>query len=559
MRKRQRSRRAVDPRALVAAGFLLALALVTSSAMLLVRSEDQARRAVRHVQVSVEEPLGYLGDALEADTAGEALLQRAVVATGDERSALLSQSIAMAETATKAWTSYRASALHLPGEAELAATYERDYAAGKAIAGSVLVPIIQSNMPMPLPAEQILAAELDRQDLIALQAIYEREDHAALRSLDQQQAREREAVLIAAAALGVMLLMGFGFALRVARHAVADRRKRATLADLTEFEGQLIRALEFADNDNDAFRVASRALTETVPDAVVSIVVADASQATFTPTGAAPSCRVESVEQCRASRSGAPLQFSDSDALDTCPVLASGATTPCAVTCVPVSVAGMQTAVVQLSGPVGTPPDMGVAVPLIVRRLGDRITTMRAFAQFQLQASHDPLTGLLNRRSLEEAVGRLTANDTPYAVAFADLDHFKLLNDVHGHDVGDRALRAFAATLKTSLRPDDLVGRWGGEEFVIALPDCDQQQAIEAMDRVRAQLASEALEGSNVAVTVSVGVAVRDPAEPFDQAVARADQALHVAKAAGRDRVEAWRGDPPDAAVTETDAPLLST
>ena len=239
MRKRQRSRRAVDPRALVAAGFLLALALVTSSAMLLVRSEDQARRAVRHVQVSVEEPLGYLGDALEADTAGEALLQRAVVATGDERSALLSQSIAMAETATKAWTSYRASALHLPGEAELAATYERDYAAGKAIAGSVLVPIIQSNMPMPLPAEQILAAELDRQDLIALQAIYEREDHAALRSLDQQQAREREAVLIAAAALGVMLLMGFGFALRVARHAVADRRKRATLADLTEFENTL--------------------------------------------------------------------------------------------------------------------------------------------------------------------------------------------------------------------------------------------------------------------------------------------------------------------------------
>ena len=73
-------------------------------------------------------------------------------------------------------------------------------------------------------------------------------------------------------------------------------------------------------------------------------------------------------------------------------------------------------------------------------------------------------------------------------------DHFKLLNDVHGHDVGDRALRAFAVTLRSRLRPNDLVGRWGGEEFVAVLPGCDQQQAIEAMDRVRAQLGMEALE-----------------------------------------------------------------
>ena len=153
---------------------------------------------------------------------------------------------------------------------------------------------------------------------------------------------------------------------------------------------------------------------------------------------------------------------------------------------------------------------------------------MRAFTRVQLQASHDPLTGLLNRRSLEEAVSRLAADDTAYAVAFADLDHFKLLNDVHGHDAGDRALRAFAATLSARLRPDDLVGRWGGEEFVVVLPGCKQQQAVEAMNRVREQLALEALEGSSVAVTVSVGVAVRDPAELFDQAVARADQALHV-------------------------------
>lgn len=556
MRRGKRTHPTVDPRALVAVGFLLALLLVASSAMLLMQSTNEVRRAVNHIQVAVEVPLGHLGDALEADTAGEALLQRAVVATGSRRGELLSQSIAAGETATKAWTSYRASALHLPGEDELAATYDHDYAAGKAVAGNVLVPIIQSSTPGVLPDNQIEAADLDRQDLMALQGIYESEDHAALRSLDQQRVIEHNSVLIGAASMGMILLVGFGFALRAAMRAVARRHDLTRSAKLADFEGRLIRALEFADTDEDAFRVACRALTETLPDATVSIAIADASEATLTPFVAAPSCGVESVEQCRASRTGVPLQFSDSGALDTCPVLASGATSPCAVTCVPVSVAGLRTAVVQLTGPVGAPPDMGAAVPLIVRRLGDRITTMRAFARFQLQASRDPLTGLLNRRSLEDAVGRLTADDSHYGVAFADLDHFKLLNDVHGHNVGDRALRAFAATLKTSLRPDDLVGRWGGEEFVVILPGCDEQEAIEAMNRVREQLALEALEGSNVTVTVSIGVAVRDPAEPFDQTVARADQALHAAKAAGRDRIEAWRPrlTAPAATPVETDA-----
>ncbi len=542
---------AVDPRGLVVAGFLLALALVATTTLLFWRSADQVRRSVRHIQESVYAPLGHLDGALEANTAGEALLQRAVVATGDERNALLSQSIATAEAAARAWTSYRATALGLPGEDELAATYERDYETGKAIAGSVLVPIIQSSTPMPLPAEQVAAAELNRENLTAVQALYERESEVALDALDRQQVTERTAVVIGAAALGVMLLVAFRFALRAARHAVADGRQRAAVAELADFEGRLVRAFEFTDADDDAFRIAARSLSEALPDAAVSVVVADASQATFTPLVAAPSCGVDSVERCRAARAGVPLQFADSGSLDTCPVLAAGASAPCAVTCVPVSVAGMQAAVVQLTGPVGSPPDMGVTVPLIVRRLGDRITMMRAFAQFQLQASRDPLTGLLNRRSLEEAVGRLTADDTPYCVAFADLDHFKLLNDVHGHDIGDRALRAFAATLKASLRPDDLVGRWGGEEFVVVLPDCDQPHAIAAMDRVRAQLASDALEGSNVAVTVSVGVAVRDLAEPFEQAVARADQALHVAKSAGRDRIEAWRPRPDRTDATE--------
>lgn len=526
--------------------------------MLFVRSAERGHRSLIYIQTSVEEPLADLGEALEANTAGESLLHRATAVTGEERNALLSQSIATAESAAQAWEKYQAHALHLPGEDDLAAKYERDYEAGKAVAAKVLVPIIQSNQPMPLPPEQVDAADLNRRNLIALRELYEREDREALQALDQRQERERDAIVIAATVLDAMMLLAFGFALRLASRQVATRRRQEELAEFKEFEGGLIKALEFADNDTDAFRVAHRALTDFDPDVTVSMVVADSGRDTFTALIAAPPCGVTSADQCPAFRSGTSLQFSDSDALDTCPTLAAGAPAPCSVTCVPVSVAGLQAAVAQMTGAVGTAPGLGLGVTAIARRLGERLTTMRALSASQRLASRDPLTGLLNRRSFEEAVGRLIADGTSYAVAFADLDHFKLLNDVHGHDAGDRALQAFASTLKASVRPEDIVARWGGEEFVIVLPDCDQTDAMEAMDRARTQLAAKPLPGTNVAVTMSVGVALRRPSEPFEEALARADDALRMAKATGRDRVVGWApamGSPAVKAAKETPLP----
>jgi diguanylate cyclase (GGDEF)-like protein len=154
-----------------------------------------------------------------------------------------------------------------------------------------------------------------------------------------------------------------------------------------------------------------------------------------------------------------------------------------------------------------------------------------------MQAKTDPLTGLLNRRSLEASARDLAENDGSYVVAYADLDHFKVLNDVHGHDAGDRALRLFARVLRDSVRPSDIPARYGGEEFVVVLPDCGAADAMLVMERVRNALAAAVADGAAPDFTVSVGVAESSVSKTFSETVEAADAALLHAKATGRDRV----------------------
>lgn len=130
-----------------------------------------------------------------------------------------------------------------------------------------------------------------------------------------------------------------------------------------------------------------------------------------------------------------------------------------------------------------------------------------------------------------------------------DLDRFKQLNDLHGHDAGDRALRSFSRTLRESLRPQDIICRWGGEEFVVVLPGCDTPRAVEAMNRVRTNLALGSMSGNAADVTASFGVAQACDADLFAEVVERADAALHQAKAGGRNRVVGFDMDPLPAAA----------
>jgi diguanylate cyclase (GGDEF)-like protein len=158
-------------------------------------------------------------------------------------------------------------------------------------------------------------------------------------------------------------------------------------------------------------------------------------------------------------------------------------------------------------------------------------------AETQLQASTDTLTGLLNRRSFSQKVANLPHHLHPVAVAMADLDHFKNLNDTYGHETGDRALRLFARVLRESLRSGDLISRHGGEEFAIAFPDCSAVDATKALNNVLIKLDAAVTVGGLPKFTSSFGITETEPGEDLASALRRADDALLVAKSQGRNQI----------------------
>jgi diguanylate cyclase (GGDEF)-like protein len=155
-------------------------------------------------------------------------------------------------------------------------------------------------------------------------------------------------------------------------------------------------------------------------------------------------------------------------------------------------------------------------------------------------AARDGLTGLLNRtgflRLAEDELRRTSHDGDLGQVILADLDHFKRINDEHGHLAGDRALTAFADACRSAIRSTDLAGRYGGEEFVILLVGAGPERAGDVTETIRAALVHQARVSGDVLPTASFGIAAVDASIPLEQAIQRADQALYRAKAQGRDR-----------------------
>lgn len=177
----------------------------------------------------------------------------------------------------------------------------------------------------------------------------------------------------------------------------------------------------------------------------------------------------------------------------------------------------------------------------------DRLTTQRrdlkaALQRVQQLATHDVLTGLHNRRfmqeRLESSVQRFDRYGERFTVVLVDLDHFKKINDQHGHRVGDEALRAFASAAEAVMRDTDTIARWGGEEFMFLLPNTSTHKALIAMQRLRQALADCPVCDTlpDLRVRFSAGVAEHACVDSLAHTLERADAALYRAKAEGRDR-----------------------
>lgn len=176
-------------------------------------------------------------------------------------------------------------------------------------------------------------------------------------------------------------------------------------------------------------------------------------------------------------------------------------------------------------------------------RTGKRILELQD--QLVAQATHDSLTGLLNREAILDVLNTETARalrtKNELAVIMADIDHFKSVNDEHGHLAGDTVLREVAKGMSGSVRAYDAVGRYGGEEFLIVVPGCNLTEASQLAERLRNNVRNVAVQapGVSIPITLSFGVADVSVCHNSVDLLRSADEALYAAKKSGRDRVEA--------------------
>ncbi len=321
-----------------------------------------------------------------------------------------------------------------------------------------------------------------------------------------------------------------------------------------ELDGRLHRALDMADTEPEALGVLKRAICHSTSANSSELLLEDSSRAHLRQAAVCVSgddgcehgdgtefmlaCPVVHPDACPAARQGRTLVFPDSAELDACPRMAEAGRAHSAA-CVPVSIGGRTVGVLRATGAPGDPPSEQVRTDLevISAQAGARLGMLRAMQASSMAAATDPLTGLCNRRSLDDRVGPWLDTRRSFAVVMADLDHFKALNDTHSHATGDRALKTFARAVSECCRPTDVLARVGGEEFVLALPDVTGRQAADVMERLRRALPTEIAKAGVPIFTASFGIADSSQGSDLEGLMKIADEAMYVAKRTGRDRV----------------------
>lgn len=392
----------------------------------------------------------------------------------------------------------------------------------------------------PAPAELIWALSGLFIGLFLLQLLVA----ALLRALDVEP---NPVLLSGAEALAYTLIAGAALIRPMQRWMHMERRRVRTrevglrrAAQRQEFSAELAAALGHSVDETEARWVLQRAIDQISSDAPVELLLTEPGSDRLQRALCGGSglegfgCPVRQSGDCPAIRSGQGRAGSSRD-LDACRLLAERGT-DCHGLCLPVTINGRALGVLHTARQEAPGEELRVRLQAVAEQAGVRLGLFRAMAASQEAASTDALTSLLNRRALSAQVAVLDADEQAYAVVIADIDHFKKLNDTHGHQLGDRALQVFAQALSESARAEDITARFGGEEFVIVLPTADAEIAQQYTDRVRQRLPRLLSDASLPPFTASFGIADRRHGDDLEALIRAADEALYAAKAAGRDR-----------------------
>jgi diguanylate cyclase (GGDEF)-like protein len=359
---------------------------------------------------------------------------------------------------------------------------------------------------------------------------------------------------MAAAALALLVLGGITFrgARRADEEAEAARalelRRNADERSYHETQREFTEVMQITRDEDEAYRLLKRHLERSLEGSEVLVLNRNNSHDRLEPmTEVAPDSpladELQSAdpESCLAVRLGKMHERSaDHEPLLTCELCGI---VDSSSTCVPSLVGGEVIGSVLVQHP--SPLDDAEK-----RRVGESMTqaspvlaNLRNLALSETRALTDALTGLPNRRSIDDTLKRMAAHagrtSTPLSVVLFDLDHFKQINDVYGHEKGDEVLAAVGTVVTSTLRASDFAGRFGGEEFALLLPDTDGAGAVEAAEKLRVAVSEIDVAGVSRQITASMGVASipRDASEPT-LLLRAADRALYLAKAQGRNRVE---------------------
>lgn len=352
------------------------------------------------------------------------------------------------------------------------------------------------------------------------------------------------------ALIGLAAIAGCALTVFMARTVRAQHRTAATAQARQTFEARVSEAMNMAQSEGDAMKAVEAVIEAVQPSLAAAVLVADSSRAHLHQAAAtsaaqarsepcSPLCEVRAPSHCPAVRRGFEVTFSNSTEFDACPHLRDRSGGALAAACVPITIAGQHVGVLHAVTDASHPLSIEEIdrLTVIAAKAGERVGVIRAFNQSEDKATRDPLTGLFNRRTLEDRVQQWQRGGTPFCIVYADIDHFKNLNDTHGHETGDRVLRVFSRIMTESLRPTDLMGRWGGEEFVLLLPRTSMENSRPIIERLRCAVAEAAQSGAIPSMTVSFGLAECEPGDEFSERLAEADGALLRAKQAGRNRI----------------------